>query len=79
SCTAYAENIKNCIALGEDGRQRFIEIENRIRAIDLRSSSDYNDWKLVALAMMQYKYHNELSHETFESLDDLFDTMVTYA
>ncbi|CCG20669.1 hypothetical protein CORT_0A02790 [Candida orthopsilosis Co 90-125] len=79
SCPAYAENIKNCIALGDTGRKKFIDIENRIRAIDLRNISDYKDWKLVALAIMQYKYQNELSNDSFQPLDDLLDTMVTYA
>ncbi|KAI5967746.1 PRP24 [Candida margitis] len=79
SCTAYAENIKNCITLGDIAGQKFIDLENRIRAVDLRSSSDYKDWKLVALAIMQYKFQSGLSHESFESLDDLLDTTVTYA
>ncbi|KAI5963903.1 PRP24 [Candida theae] len=79
SCAAYAENIKNCIALKEAGRQKFIDIENRIRAIDLRGSSDYIDWKLVALSMMHYKYQIGLAQDSFESLDYVFDTMVKYA
>lgn len=77
SCTAYAEYIKNCISLGEAGIQKFINVENRIRAIDLQSVSEYKDWKLVALAIMQYKY--DLANDSFESLDDLLDTMVTCA
>ncbi|KAI5950942.1 PRP24 [Candida jiufengensis] len=79
SCNAYAESIKNCVALGTEGNQHYLTLEDRMNLIELKSTSEYSDWKLVALATIQFKYQGEQAYDGFDSIDHLLKSMVEYA
>ncbi|KAI3404825.2 PRP24 [Candida oxycetoniae] len=64
SCHAYSESIRNCILSTESGCKTLEEIQRRIKSVDLTHTSDYNDWKLVATALIHVKYQKLLYSST---------------
>ncbi|KAI5966829.1 PRP24 [Candida pseudojiufengensis] len=76
SCSAYAESIKNCIAMPSNGNTVYNALNNRINMIDLKNSVEYNDWKKIPLASIQFKFQKVNADDDMESLEVLLDTSV---
>ncbi|RLV91867.1 hypothetical protein JA1_003552 [Spathaspora sp. JA1] len=55
SCIPYAEFIQNCLQF-DYGETLFTRIKHRIDSIDLMHNSEYSEWKLVASAILKYRF-----------------------
>lgn len=82
---AFSETIRNCGTLDtRDVIENYQFIKHRIDLMELMNKWDFQEWKLVVLAIIQMKYqriksHNGSQDELGEFVDDFIDELLQYA
>ncbi|EMG49025.1 hypothetical protein SBY92_004192 [Candida maltosa Xu316] len=78
SSHAYAETIRNCLMI-TDGMDVFNEVKLRIDKTDLMNHWSYQEWKLVALAIIQCKYQVITQYDWIDELEGFLVMLTEYA
>ncbi|CAK9436324.1 uncharacterized protein LODBEIA_P08820 [Lodderomyces beijingensis] len=78
SCQAFAANIRNCTLYSQEGQKELEQLQKRIHLSDLMNSSDYNEWRLIANALLHLKYQSLLNSTAFVEVHDFMTEMATF-
>jgi RNA recognition motif-containing protein len=77
SAVSYAEYIRNC-PIFENGVELFSNMKTRALQLDLMNSNSYDDWKVLALAILSYEFSLVHSGENIDMVADLYTDAADY-
>lgn len=77
SAVSYAEYIRNC-PIFENGIELFSNMKMRALQLDLMHSNSYDDWKVLALAILSYEFSLVHSGENIDMIADLYTDATDY-
>lgn len=76
SAISYAEYIRNC-QIFEEGLGKFYGTREIILGLDLASSNSYDDWKVLALAILSYEF-SLVNNGNIDLVSDLYKDAKTF-
>lgn len=77
SAVSYAEYIRNCIIF-EDGVEIFKVLKKRIIDLDLMRTNSYDNWKVLALAILSYEFSLVHKENNIDLVSDLYTDATDY-
>ena len=77
SAVSFAEYIRNC-PLYENGYQLFLEMRNMLKKMDLSLSNNYDDWKVLALAMISFEFFIVNTLEEIDFVSTLYEDLLQF-
>lgn len=73
--TSYAEFIRNCLSF-ESGEGYFVLVMERLTSLDLMHKVNYDEWKVVALAILAHRYR--LVSQNPDTVSELYSDIFKY-
>lgn len=77
SAVSYAEYIRNC-PIFENGIELFKAVKSRALGLDIMHSNNYDDWKILALAILSYEFSLIKGGENIDMVSDLYTDAAEY-
>ncbi|CUM45481.1 uncharacterized protein AC631_05261 [Debaryomyces fabryi] len=77
SAVSYAEYIRNC-PIFENGIKLFSAMKSRALGLNIMHSNNYDDWKILALAILSFEFSLVKSGENIDMVSDLYTDAAEY-